>query len=286
MSPDTILKFHRFLVKRKYQKLYSNKRRKPGPKGFSKDIVQLVIDIKLANPSYGCPKIAALVTNTTGISISQDTVRRILKRNNISGESIGRGPSWLTFMATSKDRLWSIDLFRAESVKLKTHWVLAVMDVYSRRVIGYAVHAGNSVSGPNLCYMFNQVIAGSQTPKRISRDNDPLYKFHQWTVNMDMLNIEEVFGPSYTPTANPFVERLIGTTRREFLDNTYFWDDVDLRRKLACFADYYNKHRVHEGISGSTPFQISGDREHKTCPASELSWKKCCYGLYKVPIAA
>jgi len=171
-------------------------------------------------------------------------------------------------------------------VRLKTHWVLAVMDVYSRRIIGYAVHAEDSVTGPNLCYMFNQVVAGSTTPKRISRDNDPLYQFHRWIINMEIYGIEEVSGPSYTPTANPFVERLIGTTRREFLANTYFWDDVDLRKKLACFADYYNNYRVHAGISGSTPFQKSGDREHKVCPPSKLTWKKCCHGLYNIPVAA
>src|SRR6516164_2798204 len=46
------------------------------------------------------------------------------------------GPSWLTFLGQAKDSLWSIDLFRCESLSLRTHWVLVVMDQFTRRIIG------------------------------------------------------------------------------------------------------------------------------------------------------
>ena len=69
------------------------------------------------------------------------------------------GPSWLTFLGHTKDSLWSVDLFRCESITLKSHWVLVVMDQFTRRIIGFAVHAGN-VNGIILCQMFNKVIAG------------------------------------------------------------------------------------------------------------------------------
>ena len=52
------------------------------------------------------------------------------------------GPSWLTFLGHTKDSLWSLDLFRCESMTLRTHWVLVVMDHYSRRIIGFGIHAG------------------------------------------------------------------------------------------------------------------------------------------------
>ena len=54
----------------------------------------------------------------------------------------GTGPSWLTFIGHTKDSLWSVDLFRCEAITLKLHWVLVVMDQSTRRIIGFAVHAG------------------------------------------------------------------------------------------------------------------------------------------------
>jgi putative transposase len=50
------------------------------------------------------------------------------------------------------------------------------------------------------------------------------------------------------PRSHPFIERLIGTLRREYLDQTFFWNGLDLRRKLNRFATYYNQRRVHAGL--------------------------------------
>src|SRR5262252_4944110 len=67
------------------------------------------------------------------------------------------GPSWLTFIGHVKDSLWSLDLFRCESVALRTYWVLVVMDLYTRRIIGFGIQAG-VVDGTALCRMFKQAI--------------------------------------------------------------------------------------------------------------------------------
>jgi len=75
------------------------------------------------------------------IQIDKDVVRRILARHYRPGQD-SDGPSWLTFLGHMKDSLWSMDLFRCESATLRTHWVLVVMDQYSRRIIGFGVHAG------------------------------------------------------------------------------------------------------------------------------------------------
>ena len=79
-----------------------------------------------------------------------------------------------------KDSLWSMDLFRCESAALRTHWILVVMDQYSRRIIGFGVHAG-AVDGVALCRMFNHAIADRRTmPKYLSSDHDPLFLFERW----------------------------------------------------------------------------------------------------------
>jgi hypothetical protein len=98
---------------------------------------------------------------------------------------------------------------------------MMVMDHFSRSIIGFAVTQG-TMSGESLCYMFNQIIGGKAPQRYLSRDNDPLYQFHRWQTNMEMLDIDEVRSIPFTPTSHPFVERAIGTTRREFLDHILF----------------------------------------------------------------
>ena len=70
---------------------------------------------------------------------------------------------------------------------MRTHWILVVMDQYSRRIIGFGVHAG-PVDGVALCRMFNRAIRWQlKMPKYLSADNDPLYRFHQWQANLRVL---------------------------------------------------------------------------------------------------
>jgi putative transposase len=101
------------------------------------------------------------------------------------------GPSWLTFIAPSKDSLWSVDLLRCESILLRSY---------------------------------------------ISTDHDPLFRFHRWLANLRVLEIDEIKSVPNVPVSHPFVERLIGTIRREYLDRTLFWNALDLERKLQAFS--------------------------------------------------
>jgi transposase InsO family protein len=98
--------------------------------------------MKQRNPAWGCPRIAQQIALAFDIPIDKDVVRRILASHYRPEKGSG-GPSWLTFLGHMKDSLWSIDLFRwCESATLRIHWVLVVMDQYTRRIIGFGVHAG------------------------------------------------------------------------------------------------------------------------------------------------
>ncbi len=104
---------------------------------------------------------------------------------------------------------------------LTTHWIMLVMGQYTRRIIGFAVHAG-IVDGPTLCRMFNDATSGQGLPQRISYDNDPLFQYHRWKANIRVLEIEEVKSLPYVPMSHPFVERLIGSVRRDL--RKYRWE--------------------------------------------------------------
>ena len=187
LRPSTLLHFHDLLRKRKYRLLFSSKvRRRPGPKGPSKELIAAVVEMKRRNPRWGCPRIAQQITLAFGVEIDKDVVRRILSVH-YRPES-DSGPSWLTFLGHMKDSLWSCDLFRCESATLRTHWILVVMDQFTRRIIGFGVHRG-IVDGVALCRMFNQAIRGCSQPKYLSSDHDPLYRFHQWQANLRILEV-------------------------------------------------------------------------------------------------
>jgi putative transposase len=112
---STLLSFHRALVKRKYRLLFSQKQRtKPGPKGPTKELIDAVIDMKKRNPSWGCPQIADQINLAFGTCINKDVVRRLAA--HYRPQPGADGPSWLTFLGQMKNSLWSLDLFRCESM--------------------------------------------------------------------------------------------------------------------------------------------------------------------------
>jgi transposase InsO family protein len=286
IRPATLLKFHRALVKRKYHRLFSNfGYKRPGPEGPSQELIAAILALKQRNPRFGCPRIAYIITVKFGIEINKDVVRRVLAKHFYPDPGDAHGPSWLTFLGHSKDSLWSIDLFRCESVMLKSHWVLVVMDQWSRRIIGFGVHPGD-VDGVVLCRMFNRAVSGVDPPRYLSSDNDPLFRFHRWQANLRILDVTEIKSVPFTPILHPFVERLIGTVRREYLDHVPFWNSIDLQRKLDDFTDYYNQHRTHSALSGQSPAKYGPSVSQKSVDARRYGWQSHCRGLFHTPIPA
>ena len=286
LSPETLLRYHRHLVKMKYSKLYTPIiTKKRGPKRKSKELVQLVLALKNNNPSYGAEKIAGILSRR-GYKISDTTVRRILKKHGYDDEIKASGPSWLSFIGNSLNGLWSVDYFKVESICLKSYLVMVVIDVYSRKIIGFSVEK-YPLTGSKLCRMFNKILNSSGIiPKRISTDNDPLFLYNQWLGNLSILDIDEIKTVSHVPWSHPYVERVIGITRQEYLRNIIFFGEVDLLTKLDEFQKYYNEGRVHSSIDFCTPHEKEDSKKPNTIELEDIKWKSYCRGLYKVPIAA
>jgi transposase InsO family protein len=181
------------------------------------ELIAAIVELKGRNPKFGCVRIAQQISHAFGVDIDKDVVRRVLAMHYRPGDRGTHGPSWLTFIGHLKDGLWSVDLFRCESILLRSYWVMVVMDVFTRRMIGLGVQHAH-IDGVGVCQMFRHAIAGQPPPKRLSTDHDPLFRFHRWLANLRVLEIEEVKSVPYVPVSHPFVERLIGTVRREYLD--------------------------------------------------------------------
>ena len=176
--------------------------------------VAAIIALKDRNPHFGCVRIAQQITRVFGVEIDKDVVRRVLARHYRPCDPGTTGPSWLTFIAQAKDGIWNVDLFRCESILLHSYWVLLVITVFTRRIIGFGIERA-SIDGVSVCRMFNHAVAGRPPPTHVSTDHDPLFRFHRWRANLRVREIDEVKSVPYAPVSHPFVESLIGTIRRE-----------------------------------------------------------------------
>src|SRR5215510_12061298 len=128
--------------------------------------------------------------------------------------------------------------------------------------------------------MFQRAIHGQSLPKDLSSDHDPLYRFHRWQANLRVLEVTEIKTVPYVPLAHPFVERLIGTIRREYLDRILFWGTADLEAKLLEFQHYYNAHRTHTSLNGLLP-EPGLDGSESPIRIGSYRWQKHCRGLYQ-----
>jgi hypothetical protein len=127
---------------------------------------------------------------------------------------------------------------------------------------------------------------GQGAPRHLSTDHDPVFEAHRWTANLRTLEIDEIKTVPHVPLSHPFVERLIGTIRREFLDHVLFWNARDLARKLAEFQVDSNAARSHASLDGRTPLTFLG--EHAVAPAdlNHVRWISYCRDLVQLPVAA
>ena len=93
----------------------------------------------------------------------------------------------------------------------------------------------------------------------------------------------EIKSVPYVPLSHPFIERLIGTIRREYLDRMVFWTTADLETKLIDFQHYYNGRRTHAGLDGRLP---EPNESEAPLDFDSYQWQIHCRGLYQTPIAA
>ena len=133
---------------------------------------------------------------------------------------------------------------------------------------------------------FHNLVRGTFLPTVVYNSSPSLFEYHRWQENRRILEIEPIRTIPYTPISHPFVERLIGTIRREFLDRTLFWNVVDLKRKLETFQDYHNHSRFHASLEGDTPAQVGGESRTTTADLECYRWQAHCRGLFQLTIAA
>ena len=145
---------------------------------------------------------------------------------------------------------------------------------------------GSPRTGADICRMFNAAIHEQGAPRHLSTDHDPLFEAYRWRANLRILEIDEIKTVPYAPRSHPFVERLIGTMRREFLDHVLFWNACDLERKLSEFQTYYNAAGSHASLDGHTPLTFAGGHPMAPADLSQVRGVSHCRNLVQLPVAA
>ncbi len=250
-TPDTILRWHRQLVAKKWD--YSDRQKRAGRPPVSSEIEALVLRIARENPSWGYDRIQGALSNL-GHNISDQTVGNILKRHGIQpAPDRKRQTTWKTFVKSHWDVLASIDFTTIEVWTprgLVTFYLLFVMELATRRV-----HFAGYTANPHDIWMKQMArnvtdpFDGFLLKKRyliIDRDS----KFSEgFRKILQREGIEPVRLPPRSPNLSPHIERFMRSIKEEALEKLIFFSQRSLENATRQFLEHYHHERNHAGLA-------------------------------------
>jgi putative transposase len=260
-SPETILRWYRELVARKYDG--SHQRGQGRPKTTA-EIVALIVRMAEENERWGYTRIMGALKNL-GHEIGRNTIKRILLENGIDpAPERGRRMSWATFIKAHLGAIVGMDFFTAEVVTwlgLIRYHVLFAIDIASRKVeiVGMAVNPG----GPWMAQMARNLVDavdGFLVGKRyVLIDRDPLYT-ETFRRILGQGGVKVVRLPARSPNLNAFAERFVLSIKSECLDRLVPLGEAHLRRAVLEYTNHYHEERNHQGLDNDliSPAKTTG----------------------------
>ncbi len=241
VKPATVLKWHRAGFRRYWT---WRSRPKGGRPGIDPEVRALIKRMATAN-MWGAPRIHGELLKL-GINVSEATVSKYLPRRR-------RPPSqtWRSFLNNHVDTLVSVDFFTVPTVFFDVLFVFVLLAHDRRRILSI-----NVTSSPSAAWTANQIVQAfpwESAPRYLLRDRDGIYSavFRHRVKN---LGIKEVVIARRSPWQNPYVERVIGTLRRELVDHIIVMNQRHLRRLLRRFVgEYYHPCRTHLSLGKDSP---------------------------------
>ena len=241
VKPATVIKWHRAGFRRYWA---WRSRPKGGRPAIDPEVRELISRMATAN-MWGAPRIHGELLKL-GIQISEATVSKYLPRRR-------KPPSqtWRSFLGNHLDTLVSVDFFTVPTVLFHVLFVFVVLAHDRRRILSV-----NVTSNPSASWAANQVVQAfpwESAPRYLLRDRDGIYgaAFRNRVRN---LGIKEVVIARRSPWQSPYVERVIGTLRRELLDHVIVMNEHHLRRLLRRFvSEYYHPCRTHLSLGKDAP---------------------------------
>ena len=221
-----------------------------------------------ANTGWGSPRIVGELRKL-GIDVAKSTVEKYRARSRKPPSS-----TWKVFLNNHVKDLVSIDFFVVPTVRFKVLFVLVVLAHHRRRVVHF-----NITEHPTAQWTAQQIIEAfpwDTTPKYLLRDRDGIYG-DTFRRRVQSMGIEEVLTAPRSPWQNAFVERVIGSIRRDCLDHVIVLNDRHLKRILTDYFHYYHRWRTHlslemDGslIMSDMSFRERQPRQRSILPGSRL----------------
>jgi len=221
-----------------------SRRRSAGRPEVGVEVRALIKQMAAANAFWGAPRIHGELLKL-GIEISERTVSRLMPKSR-------KPPSqtWRAFLHNHVRDLVSVDFFTVPTVSFRVLFVFVVLAHHRRRIVHFNVtdHPTAGWTGQQMMEAFPEDTA----PRYLLRDRDKIYG-EDFRERIQGLSLEEVLSAPASPWQRAYVERLIGSIRRDCLDHVIVLGEGHLRRILKSYFAYYHHSRTHLGLDKDTP---------------------------------
>jgi putative transposase len=241
VKPETVVRWHR----EGFRLYWRWKSRAPvGRPPIDHEIRDLIRRMSLENPLWGLARIQSEL-RLLGFNVAQRTIAKYRIKNS-------KPPSqtWKTFLANHANQIAAIDFFTIPTLRFRNLYCFIVL-LHDRREI---IHF-NVTTNPTAEWTAQQIINAfpeNEAPRYLLCDRDGIYARY-FQNRVAGMQIEEVITAPRSPFQNPYVERVIGSIRRECLDHLIVINETHLRRILREYLDYYHKSRPHQSLEYNSP---------------------------------
>jgi transposase InsO family protein len=248
VRPETLLRLHRELVRRKWT---YRRMGHPGRPPVEPDLRALIVRLGRENPRWGYQRIRGNLLKL-GIRVSATTVRTILRRSGLDPAPRRGGPTWAESLWSQAAGIWATDFFTVETIGLKTLYVLFFIELSTRRV-----HPAGVTAHPDSAWVTQQA-RNLAIDERLSgvrfllRDRDTTFS-GSFDAVLRAEGVRVIRTPVRAPRANAFAERFVRTVRRECLDHVLIYGRRHLERVLQAYVAHYVAERPHRGLGLAVP---------------------------------
>lgn len=240
VQPRTVIAWHRLGFRLFWRWRF---RARGGRPTADRKLIGLIRQMWSTNPTWGSKRIQAELAKL-GITASDSTIRKYRARTRRGDQT------WKTFLHTHARDLIAVDFFVVPTATFRVLYVLLVLAHERRKVLHFNIT--DSPSAAWTAQQLSEAFACCNPPRYLLRDRDSIYGL-EFVQRATALGLEEKLTTARSPWQNPFVERMIGSIRRECLDHVILLNAQHLRRVLGDYFDYFHRHRTHRALNQDCP---------------------------------
>jgi putative transposase len=241
VQPSTVIAWQRRRFRDHWARLC---RARPGRPALDKSVQDLIRTMSMANPRWGSPRIVGEFAKL-GIRVAKSTVEKYMVRPKKPPS-----PTWRAFLDNHMKDLVSVDFFVVPTVTFRVLFVFIILDHARRRIVHFNVTEHPTAQWT--AHQISEAFPWEAVPRYQLRDRDRAYGL-AFQTRVEGMGIEQVLTAPRSPWQNPFVERVIGSVRRECLDHVIVLDERHRRRVLRDYFEHYHRWRCHRSLAMDCP---------------------------------